>query len=810
MVNILDNEGRSPIDLATKNANLELAKLMLGEGSNVSKAPKFKKNTRILEHLTSPPSTLMARPNVKTKLSPSFFKPEYNERVSSKRILEQICIESIKEPQNTIKDRFHTDTIIPKYLLLTNIRHKYGNGFPTWRNLQLDSFPSIDADIQPYDKESDISMPAIVSLSAKYNRTKHAEFNENMSKPSFLGSFDKDTGPTLSESAEKGFSPIIGVSKDVWAVNVMTYLINQTDAVLYGNDEYFMLRLPGNNGGVSTTWASQFDKMKGIIREPGLLLVQIPQKRTELSISQWHNNEDPLLSFIDSINVCRKASCSVVSEEAFADILGGSEQRLSPQLRATLIAGLSIISITGGHQNVADLVNAILLAAPNSFKSISDSTSENNQVLNGTKCLCESTFTHRPLSPIAAAKAVGFSIWKDQEMGLVTRVWDLRQDKLVNNVDIGPVVFMTHRWIVPGKGDEELDGEILYSQVASKDVVKPYGISTKSKKLKNIRDVLLNEGAKYVWMDTICIDKSSLSELDEAIRSMYKWYANCRAVVLDSGTSLRTWIERGWCLQEGAAAGALYGIYQKKLISIQVLATVQKINLCNLDLSVYYRPGNAAEILAIMDRRKTTRKEDKTYALMGLFSIHMTLAYGEGEKARERLLHALATQKGDLSFLSFAAKPSNSNYLPTIDDAPYLAAQCRKASTPATHSHFGLIIQVQLVRMTDADKVLVSLKSLHNLKKFEKDFFGATKLMEMIKRLAINTSMSSYIAIVSDIRSIMLLEQHGEDRQPGGGASIKCCHRLQCYQIEELEFERLFGKMSEDYERIWLGDQNFD
>jgi hypothetical protein len=315
--------------------------------------------------------------------------------------------------------------------------------------------------------------------------------------------------------------------------------------VIYGNQEYFMLKLRGKIGGVSPKWASQFDKMKGINREPGLLFVQIPQKRTELSIQGWHNNEDPLLSFIDSINVCRKASFSVVSEEAFADILGGSEQRLSPQLRATLIAGLSIISINGGHQNVADLVNAILLAVPNSFESISDSTSENNQVLNGTKCLCESTFAHLPLSPIAAAKAIGFSIWKDQEMGLVARVWDLRQDKLVNNIDVGQVVFMTHRWIVPGKGAEELDGEILYSQVASKEVVKPYGISTKSKKLKNIRDVLLNEGAKYVWMDTICIDKSSLSELDEAIRSMYKWYANCRAVVLDSGTSLQTWIERG-------------------------------------------------------------------------------------------------------------------------------------------------------------------------------------------------------------------------------------------------------------------------
>jgi ankyrin repeat protein len=105
MVNILDNKARSPIDLATKNANLELAKLMLDEGSNVSKAPKFKKNTRILKHLTSEPSTLVPRPDVKTKLSPSFFKPEYNESVSSKRILEQICIESIKEPRSKI--RFH-------------------------------------------------------------------------------------------------------------------------------------------------------------------------------------------------------------------------------------------------------------------------------------------------------------------------------------------------------------------------------------------------------------------------------------------------------------------------------------------------------------------------------------------------------------------------------------------------------------------------------------------------------------------------------------------------------------------------------
>jgi hypothetical protein len=46
------------------------------------------------------------------------------------------------------------------------------------------SFPKIDADIQPYDKESYISTRAIASLSAKDNRTQHSEFNEHMSKPS--------------------------------------------------------------------------------------------------------------------------------------------------------------------------------------------------------------------------------------------------------------------------------------------------------------------------------------------------------------------------------------------------------------------------------------------------------------------------------------------------------------------------------------------------------------------------------------------------------------------------------------------------
>jgi hypothetical protein len=34
------------------------------------------------------------------------------------------------------------------------------------------------------------------------------------------------------------------------------------------------------------------------------------------------------------------------------------------------------------------------------------------------------------------------------------------------------------------------------------------------------------EALQWVWIDSICIDKSSSSELSEAINSMFSWYAN--------------------------------------------------------------------------------------------------------------------------------------------------------------------------------------------------------------------------------------------------------------------------------------------
>jgi hypothetical protein len=312
-----------------------------------------------------------------------------------------------------------------------------------------------------------------------------------------------------------------------------------------------------------------------------------------------------------------------------------------------------------------------------------------------------------------------------------------------------------------------------------------------------------------VWLDTICIDKSNLSELDEVIRSMYTWYANCQAVVLDSGTTLDVWRGRGWCLQEGAAAGQLCGISYGKLVSIQSVAKTEQVDLCKLDLGLYYRQGNAVEILARMHVRETKRKEDMAYALAGIFSVHLTLAYGEKDKARDRLLRELATQEGDLSFLSFPTSESHTgSYLPMVWNTAFRVARCQEASSPAMLSHFGLTIEVRLIKASNREQVLSRLASLKLLKKYSDGrYVGVDTLTEATRSTKFTSSKAMYIAIIDEISSIMLVEVNDEDFQTAHGISIKCCSQLECCQVDENEFDRLFSDIAVPYERIWLGNK---
>lgn len=60
-------------------------------------------------------------------------------------------------------------------------------------------------------------------------------------------------------------------------------------------------------------------------------------------------------------------------------------------------------------------------------------------------------------------------------------------------------------------------------------------------------------GLRYLWIDTCCIDKSSSSDVLEAVVSMYDWYANARCCIaylddihVTSDIGQSRWFTRGW------------------------------------------------------------------------------------------------------------------------------------------------------------------------------------------------------------------------------------------------------------------------
>ena len=80
------------------------------------------------------------------------------------------------------------------------------------------------------------------------------------------------------------------------------------------------------------------------------------------------------------------------------------------------------------------------------------------------------------------------------------------------------------------------------------------------------------------------------------------------------------------------------------------------------------RPGldDLREKLRLASTRQTTRVEDAAYSLLGIFSMSLSVVYGEGDKALGRFLAQLLTSSGDTSILAWTGRPGSFNScLPT-------------------------------------------------------------------------------------------------------------------------------------------------
>lgn len=198
-----------------------------------------------------------------------------------------------------------------------------------------------------------------------------------------------------------------------------------------------------------------------------------------------------------------------------------------------------------------------------------------------------------------------------------------------------------------------------------------------SHKIRDACAVARANGYRYIWIDSCCIDKTSSSELSEAINSMYSWYMKahiCYAyladVPIDSGghwEALRfrnsRWFTRGWTLQELIAPRNVVFLSRSWAVigpKHELADLVGEITGIDVEALLHLQPLNAfsiAQRLSWASIRETTREEDMAYSLLGIFNINMPTLYGEGKSAFRRLQEEIMRRIPDQSIFAWSLDP---------------------------------------------------------------------------------------------------------------------------------------------------------
>jgi hypothetical protein len=215
-------------------------------------------------------------------------------------------------------------------------------------------------------------------------------------------------------------------------------------------------------------------------------------------------------------------------------------------------------------------------------------------------------------------------------------------------------------------------------EVTYRDLVDGTGKDkTGYEKIRFCGDQAGQDGIRYFWVDTCCIDKSNPNELSEAINSMFRWYrdaAKCYVYLPDVlkapfhaedkskqpswELAFRTsrWFTRGWTLQELIAPTSVEFFTQdrkplgdKKSLERHIceITRIPSGALRGSPLADF----SIAERMSWAQTRQTTREEDMAYSLLGIFDIFMPLIYGEGRgNATGRLREAIDKKEKGMLF----------------------------------------------------------------------------------------------------------------------------------------------------------------
>jgi hypothetical protein len=161
------------------------------------------------------------------------------------------------------------------------------------------------------------------------------------------------------------------------------------------------------------------------------------------------------------------------------------------------------------------------------------------------------------------------------------------------------------------------------------------------------------DGLRYFWIDTCCIDVSSSAELNEAFNSMFRWYKNAAKcyVYLSDVSAGQTpgrehseqwehsfkrsrWFTRIWTLQELIAPNSVefFSVDGKRLgDKMSLEQPIHEITgLPVAALRGHLPEFSISERISWARSRSARLDEDRVYGLLGLLNVSMPIIYGEG------------------------------------------------------------------------------------------------------------------------------------------------------------------------------------
>ena len=301
---------------------------------------------------------------------------------------------------------------------------------------------------------------------------------------------------------------------------------------------------------------------------------------------------------------------------------------------------------------------------------------------------------------------------------------------------------LSHTW---GADDEE---------VTFKDLAEGTGKSKAGySKIQFCAKQVAKDGLQYFWVDTCCIDKSSNTELSEALNSMFRWYQEadkCYVYLSDVAMAFSDdhnppspilweaafrssrWFTRGWTLQELIAPASVEFfsmdwsfIGNKWTLRHQIheitgipIDTLQCRDLSHLTVS---------ERMSWAANRQTRREEDMAYSLMGILNVYMSPIYGEGRE------HALTRLREEISRRSKVSL----DQLPHVPQAVYNSYDNRDESTCLPDTRVQVLQEIRDWFQTDNGPPIFWLSGLAGMGKTtiartvaqeadEKDSLGAS------------------------------------------------------------------------------------